>query len=390
MGGQARRKREYSEGEFLNLPDAPSYSSPTPWGAELRPIVSDGLVGEAMNDSATGETAAGHAHPVVLGATHHHGRSRVAHAETGEKKRLRKRRIAFVLLLFLLVAAVAAGGWLLLQELTTSEIQARWIHRYASKMTFTRGEGPADRAILAPSGPYDRRMGYSSLPVFTRNLMERGFHISRQARVSEEMWDTQKYGVFPNYREKTQAGLRVIDRNGLLIFHHPYPTRIFRSFSDIPPVIVQMLLFVENRMLLDEQRPMMNPAVEWERFGKAVTEKVSQWIYPDRSASGGSTLATQLEKFRHSESGITDSVGEKIRQMASASLRAYREGENTLETRRRIVLDYLNSDPSGGSARIRRDPRAGRWTLGMVWDGFRFHAEGPRHARHRGGPHQAG
>ena len=61
--------------------------------------------------------------------------------------------------------------------------------------------------------------------------------------------------------------------------------------------------------------------------------------------AGASTLATQLEKFRHSESGITDSVGEKIRQMASASLRAYREGENTLEARRRIVLDYLNSIP---------------------------------------------
>ena len=110
-------------------------------------------------------------------------------------------------------------------------------------------------------------------------------------------------------------------------------------------MIVQMLLFVENRMLLDEQRPMMNPAVEWERLAKAVTEKASQWIHPDRSASGGSTLATQLEKFRHSESGITDSVEEKIRQMASASLRAYREGENTIEARRRIVLDYLNSIP---------------------------------------------
>jgi membrane peptidoglycan carboxypeptidase len=250
------------------------------------------------------------------------------------------------ILLFLLVTALGFAGWVLFQELSTSERQARWLHRYASKMTFAPEEGPAPRAVRdPPSGPYDRRLGYAFLPVFTHNLKGRGFHISRQARVSEEMWDTLQSGFFPPYREKTQAGLQVLDRNGLLIFHHPYPTRIFRSFSDIPSLVVKMLLFVENRMLLDEQRPMMNPAVEWGRLAIAVTEKATQWIHPDRSVSGASTLATQLEKFRHSGSGITDSIEEKIKQMVSASLRTYREGENTSEARRRIVLDYVNSIP---------------------------------------------
>lgn len=262
-----------------------------------------------------------------------------------EKKRSKKRKIALFLILFLLVAALGAAGWVLSQELSTSERQARWIHRYASKMTFTEEEGSATRILWKPSGPYDRRLGYASLSVFTHNLIKSGFHISRQARVSDEMLNLQRFELFPPYREKTQAGLRISDRNGLVIFNHPYPTRIFRSFSDIPSLIVEMLLFVENRTLLDEQRPMMNPAVEWERLARAVTEKVAQWVYTDRSASGGSTLATQLEKFRHSESGITDSVEEKIKQIASAALRAYREGENTIEVRRRIVLDYLNSIP---------------------------------------------
>ncbi|MDD5206267.1 MAG: transglycosylase domain-containing protein, partial [Desulfobacterales bacterium] len=253
-----------------------------------------------------------------------------------------KLKIAFFLLLLLLVGG---AGWVLFEELSTSERQARWLHRYASKMTFAGEESPAERPLRDPSGPYDRRLGYAFLSVFKRNLIERGFHISRQARVSDEFWNFQDIGFFPPYREKTQAGLRISDRNGLVIFHHSYPARIFKSFSDIPSVIVEMLLFVENRMLLDEQRPMLNPAVEWERLAKAVTEKATQWIYPDRSASGGSTLATQLEKFRHSESGITDSVEEKIKQMVSASFRAYKEGENTIEARRRIVLDYLNSIP---------------------------------------------
>src|SRR5690606_14570493 len=36
---------------------------------------------------------------------------------------------------------------------------------------------------------------------------------------------------------------------------------------------------------------------------------------------------------------------EKLRQMVSASVRAYREGPQTLPVRRQLVLDYLNSVP---------------------------------------------
>ena len=40
---------------------------------------------------------------------------------------------------------------------------------------------------------------------------------------------------------------------------------------------------------------------------------------------GASTLATQIEKFRHSPGGRTPGVGEKFRQMFTASARAYRD-----------------------------------------------------------------
>ena len=43
--------------------------------------------------------------------------------------------------------------------------------------------------------------------------------------------------------------------------------------------------------------------------------------------------------------GLTTSPLEKLRQMASASLRAYQDGEETAGARRRIVVDYLNSIP---------------------------------------------
>jgi hypothetical protein len=73
-------------------------------------------------------------------------------------------------------------------------------------------------------------------------------------------------------------------------------------------------------------------------------------INPRHRPSGGSTIATQLEKFRHSPSGRTDSITEKGRQIISASLRTYLDGARTLHARKRLVTDYLNSIPLGAIA----------------------------------------
>src|SRR5439155_955407 len=48
---------------------------------------------------------------------------------------------------------------------------------------------------------------------------------------------------------------------------------------------------------------------------------------------------------RHSPQGRTESGKEKLRQMASASMRAYLDGEDTGAWRRHIVLSYLNTVP---------------------------------------------
>jgi membrane peptidoglycan carboxypeptidase len=70
----------------------------------------------------------------------------------------------------------------------------------------------------------------------------------------------------------------------------------------------------------------------------------------ERSVAGASTLATQLEKFRHSSQGLTLSPKDRFRQMLTASLRAYSRGSNTLEARRRTVTEYLNSVPLAAQA----------------------------------------
>ena len=70
-----------------------------------------------------------------------------------------------------------------------------------------------------------------------------------------------------------------------------------------------------------------------------------QIVDPGSRAAGGSTLATQIEKFRHSPDGQTHGVKEKLRQMVSASFRAYRDGTDTTDHRRQVALDYLNGTP---------------------------------------------
>jgi len=124
-----------------------------------------------------------------------------------------------------------------------------------------------------------------------------------------------------------------------------YPERRYTSFEEIPPLIVQTLLFIENRELLDPRYPFRNPAVEWDRFAKALLDMAVHVVRKSHDVAGGSTLATQLEKLRYSPEGRTTTAREKLRQMVSASIRAYQQGPETEAARRQLVVDYVNTIP---------------------------------------------
>ena len=95
--------------------------------------------------------------------------------------------------------------------------------------------------------------------------------------------------------------------------------------------------------MLDPDDVHRDPAVEWRRFVLTAGQRLAGTIDPHLRGGGASTLATQIEKFRHSPQGRTDGIGEKLRQMVSAALLAYRDGPDTLEARKRIVVTYLNA-----------------------------------------------
>ena len=250
--------------------------------------------------------------------------------------------------------AVMAARWSLASglatELKTSWGQAELLSRMVRGLTFRVEPGPSDAIRFPSAGPYDQRLGYVDLPAFIDRLGARGFTIERQARLSARLQGAIDRGVFPIYREKTAAGITVLDRAGATVFEARFPERTYADFEAIPRPIVDALLFIENRELLEQSAPRRNPAVEWDRMAAALWAALGTWANPGLKTPGGSTLATQIEKYRHAPAGRTEDVPAKLRQMVSASLRAYRDGPDTAAARRQIVVDYLNSTPLSARA----------------------------------------
>lgn len=236
-------------------------------------------------------------------------------------------------------------------EFAYSTLQSRFASRMAGELTFKLEPGPSNAVRYPGEGPYDTRFGYHQLPGLIQRLTQQGFAVSEQARMSPRMLAVSDHGLFPIYREKSQAGLSLRDCRAQSMYQQRTPERVYQHFEAVPELVRNALLFIENRELLDPAvPPTRNPAIEWDRFGKAVVDQALRKVIEDHSAGGGSTLATQIEKYRHSPDGRTDSAAEKLRQMASATLRAYSRGENTLPRRREIVLDYLNTVPLAARA----------------------------------------
>jgi membrane peptidoglycan carboxypeptidase len=235
-------------------------------------------------------------------------------------------------------------------ELRTSGLQARVFSSYAAASSFTVESGRSDEIAFPTDGPFDQFRGYTEIPQFIDRLAAAGYRVTEQARVSPELLRLMKWGIPPPYPEPAGAGLRIRAHDGELLYNSGFGRRTFQTFNEIPANITQALLFIENRELELEANSSVNPAIEWDRLGWAGL------LYAGRKAGlsipveGGSTLAVQLEKYRHSPNGRTGSASDKLRQILGASLRVYRSGPNTQEERQKIVLEYLNTLPLAGQA----------------------------------------
>ena len=254
----------------------------------------------------------------------------------------RKRHVwrAIVWPLIALTLAIATG-----YELRTSALQAYLLPRYTAKVSYRLDDGPSPSIAYPRSAPFDDRLGYSRLGEFQARLEARGFEVQQQAVASPELVRLLDWGVAPPYHEPLVPGLTIHGMDGAPLYDAAKSQRWFRSFADVPPLLVDSILFIENRELLVPDDPRANPAIEWDRLAKASLLYTGSKLGLAFPVQGGSTLAIQLEKYRHSPHGRTNSPLDKLRQVAGASLKAYRDGADTRDWRREIVVDYLNTAP---------------------------------------------
>jgi membrane peptidoglycan carboxypeptidase len=236
-------------------------------------------------------------------------------------------------------------GWGIAGEADTSLLQSLFISRAVRDMTFAVAPGPSPDIRFPRLGPYDLRLGYAQLPGMIDRLGTRHFAIEQQARQSPWLERFMDEGGYAVYYEKTQAGLTLNDRSGVPLQAARYPALAYGSYAEVPPLVGNTLRFIEDRDLLDPERPYRNPAIEWRRFFLATAGVVGGKVDRRLKNGGASTLATQLEKFRHSPAGRTDGIAEKLDQMATATARAYLDGPNTLGAQQQILTAYLNSTP---------------------------------------------
>jgi membrane peptidoglycan carboxypeptidase len=266
--------------------------------------------------------------------------SRLSLTRTGSLKRWLKWGIFFLF--------IALCGLL---EIRTSVLQS-WIFTATNnRISFELASGRSSRVEFPRPAPFDNRRGYSKLADFQSRLEELGYQVKAQARQSETLAKLISRGIAPPYAEPPETGLIVhgVEAgngvNGTPLFQYGQSEFLFKGITAIPPLLVKTLLFLENRDLDRPAASWQNPVIEWDRMAKAAVYYIADKLYLPVPVQGGSTLAVQLEKFRHSPNGRTDTPLEKLRQVVSASLKAYRAGKNTRAWRERIIVDYFNTVP---------------------------------------------
>ena len=230
-------------------------------------------------------------------------------------------------------------------EIQTSILQSWFFTRTNERLFYTLKDGPSREIIFPRAAPFDERRGYSKLPAFQAKLESQGYRVSQQVRQSETMLTLLDRGISPPYLERADTGLEIMGADGALLFRYAQADFLFRKIDDIPPLLVKTLLFLENRDLDRPATSWQNPVIEWDRTLKAALFYIGSKLQLPVPVQGGSTLAIQVEKFRHSPQGRTDDPVEKLRQIVGASLKAYQEGPNTRAWRERIIVDYLNTVP---------------------------------------------
>ena len=253
-----------------------------------------------------------------------------------------------VAILLTLVAA-ALGVWALydwsVEELETSQAQAKYFHKESSKLSYALVQGPSDAIVFPDHGPLNQRRGYTDMDERIALLKNQGFEVRAQVVQNRPLYQFLKDGYHHPFWEKQQAGVSLVDTRGTAIYRSLHPKYQYNTLKEIPPLAVDTLLFLENRELLSNDNPEFNFVIEWDRLALATAQWAGSKVGIGEKGPGASTLATQIEKFNYSPGGQTAGAEEKFRQMYSAALRMYHDDTTSLSERDDVIVTYINQFP---------------------------------------------
>lgn len=147
----------------------------------------------------------------------------------------------------LLCASLAA--LLIVEEVRSSRLQSSLLAFADRKLTYGLADGPSDAIVYPRAGPYDRRLGYSLLPNFIPRLEAAGYQVQAQARDSTSFLLAARLGLYPPYREKSQAGIRILDPQvssaGSADDSHSHclanPERVTHSQREVPDIYLRRI-----------------------------------------------------------------------------------------------------------------------------------------------------
>ena len=274
-------------------------------------------------------------------------------------------------------------------------VQARLLAALNERLSFSLVPGPSARFVAPRHGPYDDRLGYVQLPEWTARLEREGFAVREQARALADprpRWP-RSASRRPTTRRPAR-GLSVLDRSGSAgVPGDASPPRGYAALRRHPAARARDAAVRREPRAARTRSRAATPPIEWDRFARAALLQLGgrRRRRPRPGRQHARHADREVPPF--ARAAARRGPLEKLRQIGSASLRAYRDGEDTRAARRAILLDYLNSLPLAAAA--------GRGeVLGLAagleaWYGADFDRTNellaaPVDARDRGGSRRAG
>ncbi len=161
-------------------------------------------------------------------------------------------------------------------EMQTSRLQARYLAGLDRGISFAVKPGRQGTVISFSEQRLERALTTSGsathcclVPATPDRARFRG--LAERATPNDALSRRRRFvSAVSGKRSRRPATVR---RHGRAAFQRTYPHRSTTSFDAIPPLIVNSLLFIEDRELLDPNQPNRNPAIDWGRFGHALLDQ---------------------------------------------------------------------------------------------------------------------